>query len=282
MNVVGVQTLLPYGIVMACMVLLLSLFRLRKSLLGRLSVKGISIGNGQTMGRREEQDDYFSTATTLNGTIAVLADGISGLSNGRMASTIAVTTFIRQFLKVEKIQQIPAFFTKSARLSNQEILEQLRGSRGGTTLVAAVITQGNLYWGAVGDSILMVYRNGDFIQMNSKDTYELILEQRYLAGQITRADAISDPQKKRLINYLGFEGFRNMEVCREPYRLQKGDKVILCSDGVYETLTEIEIERILTQSRSTQDAAQAIIEAVEHKNKKNQDNATVVILENGW
>lgn len=57
----------------------------------------IEIGNGQTIGRRDEQDDYFSTAETNNGTIAVLADGISGLANGRMASTVAVNTFIEEF-----------------------------------------------------------------------------------------------------------------------------------------------------------------------------------------
>ncbi|MGV2806091.1 serine/threonine-protein phosphatase, partial [Clostridium perfringens] len=57
------------------------------------------IGNAQTIGKREEQDDYFSSSTTKIGTMAVIADGISGLSHGRMASTLAVTVFSREYLK---------------------------------------------------------------------------------------------------------------------------------------------------------------------------------------
>ncbi len=274
--------LLPYLLASAWIVVLGFLVGLRHHLVHRSSVNGMEIGNGQTIGRRQEQDDYFSTATTVHGTIAVLADGISGLSNGRMASTIAVTTFIRQFLKVDRVQELHAFFTKAARISNSEILHQLRGARGGTTLVAAVISDGRLYWGAVGDSILMVFRDGDFIRINQKDTYESILVERYLDNRITMEQVVANPQKKRLINYLGFEGFRSMAIGKEPFPLQAGDKVILCSDGVYEALTEVEMEQILSQDLPAHEAAEEIIAAVERKNFKNQDNATVVILEKGW
>lgn len=70
-----------------------------------------------------------------------------------------------------------------------------------------------------------------------------------------------------------------MEIGREAIKLNKGDKVCLYSDGVYNSLTEVEMERILSQKIAPYDIAQEIIEAVEQKRLKNQDNATIVILE---
>ncbi|GED57636.1 serine/threonine phosphatase stp [Brevibacillus formosus] len=276
------QGAIPYLIVLGVIIAITLLFRLRAALIRQEMNPVIQIGNGQTIGRREEQDDYFSTATSSHGTIAVLADGISGLANGRLASTLAVTTFIREFTKLDNPKHMSLFFSRAASLANSEILQALRGSRGGTTLVAGVIVEDKLYWGAVGDSIITVFRNGEFIPINQKDIYESVLEARFLSGEITKDEALEHPQKKQLINYLGYENFQNIEIGREPFPLEKGDKVILCSDGVYDTLTEMELEQILFQNIAAHDAADQIIEAVESKQKANQDNATILILEKGW
>ncbi|MFD2084549.1 PP2C family protein-serine/threonine phosphatase [Brevibacillus brevis] len=276
------QGAIPYLVVLGVIIAIALLFRLRAALIRQEMNPVIQIGNGQTIGRREEQDDYFSTATSSHGTIAVLADGISGLANGRLSSTLAVTTFIREFTKLDNPKHMSLFFSRAASLANSEILQALRGSRGGTTLVAGVIVEDKLYWGAVGDSIITVFRNGEFIPINQKDIYESVLEARFLSGEITKDEALEHPQKKQLINYLGYENFQNIEIGREPFPLEKGDKVILCSDGVYDTLTEMELEQILFQKIAAHDAADQIIEAVESKQKANQDNATILILEKGW
>ncbi|WP_429842095.1 PP2C family protein-serine/threonine phosphatase [Brevibacillus sp. FIR094] len=276
------QGAIPYLVVLGVIIAITLLFRLRAALIRQEKNPVIQIGNGQTIGRREEQDDYFSTATSSHGTIAVLADGISGLANGRLASTLAVTTFIREFTKLDNPKHMSLFFSRAASLANSEILQALRGSRGGTTLVAGVIVEDKLYWGAVGDSIITVFRNGEFIPINQKDIYESVLEARFLSGEITKDEALEHPQKKQLINYLGYDNFQNIEIGREPFPLEQGDKVILCSDGVYDTLTEMELEQILFQKIAAHDAADQIIEAVESKQKANQDNATILILEKGW
>ena len=271
---------IPYIIVLGLLIILSLLLLLRRSFTFQEGKLSIEIGNGQTIGRRKEQDDYFSTATTNNGTIAVLADGISGLKNGRLASTTVVSTFISEFLRLDRLDNINSFFGKVALQSNKQVIQQLNGASGGTTLVAAVIDkQGYLHWGAVGDSLITIFRDGEFIAVNQKHTFETVLEERFLAGEITKVEIQENPMKKRLINYLGYEGFKNMEIGRESIKLKKGDKVCLYSDGVYNSLTEVEMEKILTQNMAPYDAAQEIIEAVERKGRKNQDNATIVILE---
>ena len=243
----------------------------------------IEIGNGQTIGRRDEQDDYFSTAETNGGTIAVLADGISGLANGRMASTVAVNTFIEEFKKLSGLNMLEKFFKEAAFASNHMIVENLNGSNGGTTLVAAVIDDnGFLHWGAVGDSVITIFRNGEFKAINQKHIFESVLTERYISGEISQLEVQENPLKKRLINYLGYEGFKNMDIGKSPIQLNRGDKVCLFSDGVYDTLTEVEMEKILSQQATPYDIAQDMIKAVEQKRLKNQDNATIVILEKTW
>ncbi|NEW09802.1 serine/threonine-protein phosphatase [Paenibacillus sp. SYP-B3998] len=272
----------PYRILLSFAFVLFVLLVIRECLMRRKPNPQMEIGNGQTIGQRVEQDDYFSTIMNPHGTISVLADGISGLSGGRIASTQAVTTFVKEFLKLDNLSDISGYFTKAARVSNTEIMHSLKGVQGGTTLVAVIITDGLLYWGAVGDSLIKIFRNGEFIDVNHKDILESVLEERYVSGEITKAEALDSPKKNQLVNYLGYEAFKNIEICKEPIHLQKRDRVLLCSDGVTNTLTEVELEQLLSLPITAYDAAQAIIEAVERKELKHQDNATVVILEKGW
>lgn len=237
----------------------------------------ILIGNAQSMGRRTEQDDYFASTVTRVGTLAVLADGISGVAHGRMASTLAVSMFSREFLKLDDAGDIPGFFHKAALISNRSIIEQLGGAIGGTTLISTVICNHRLYWGAVGDSLILLFREGEFLHINAKDTFESVLESRYLAGEIGREDVSSNPMKNQLTNYLGYAGFQSMEI-GEPIPLEPGDVVVLCSDGIYDALTEVEMEQILMKGLSPQDSAEEMIACVERKSYKHQDNATVLIL----
>ncbi|GAA0137019.1 Stp1/IreP family PP2C-type Ser/Thr phosphatase [Paenibacillus sp. YSY-4.3] len=241
-------------------------------------IETVKIGNAQTIGKRDEQDDYFSSSTTRIGTMAAIADGISGLSHGRMASTLAVTMFSREYLKVDDPADIPEYFDKAALISNRAIMEQLGGATGGTTLVVGVVSGGLLHWGAVGDSMLILFRDGEFMPINSKHTLESVLEAKYLAGEISKEEAKENPNRNQLINYLGYGGFQSMEV-GEPVPLQANDTIILCSDGVYDAITEVEMEQILMQGLPPQDAAEEMISLIERKKYKHQDNATVIILQ---
>lgn len=274
-----------YVVILSALLVWIVLFFVRRTLIRRQSTttmtKGIHIGNGQSVGRREEQDDYFSSSTTSVGTLAVIADGISGLSNGRMASTLAVTLFSKEFLLLEKTEDFTDYFSKAATQSNSGILANLSGSNGGTTLVAAIVSSGVLHWAAVGDSMITVFRDGEFISMNSKHTVETLLREQVLSGQITKEEAEASPVRKHLVNYLGYEGFSSMEM-GEPFTLRKHDKIMLASDGIYDALSEVELEQLIKQKKPVEDIADDIIEQVDVKGLRNQDNATVIILEKGW
>lgn len=277
----GGNDMQPYFVVSGAAVLFAVLLMIRIRLTrssGSRTVSGIEIGNGQTIGSRSEQDDYFSSMTTTVGTLAVVADGISGLANGRMSSTLAVTTFTKAFAKLEDATNLNGYFAEAATQSNRGILQNLNGQGGGTTLAAVIVCGYQLHYGAVGDSLITIYRNGHFQTVNSKHTAETLLEERVLAGQMTSEEAKTSPVRNQLVNYLGYEGFESMELGSAPIRLYSGDHVLLCSDGIQEALTEIELEEIMRKGGTPQETADAMIDAINDKGFKSQDNATVLIL----
>lgn len=253
---------------------------IRTLLLRRGGKSEIEVGNAQTIGRRQTQEDAFATVVQDDRILAVLADGMGGYSYGRMASNLVVDTFKREFIRAGDNPPPPAvFFRNTAFLSNRLLLEENKGTKSGTTLVAALIVRNYLYWASIGDSAIVLFREGEFIHLNEKQTFQALLEKRYLAGEISREELVNHPKKKRLSNYIGFEGFRDIEINRQSLKLRRGDKVILCCDGVYNSLTELEMEKILSSNLGPHQAAEAVISLVEQKNIAQQDNATIIILE---
>ncbi|NLD47048.1 MAG: serine/threonine-protein phosphatase [Clostridiaceae bacterium] len=237
------------------------------------------IGNAQYIGTRQEQEDSFSTAEDKKVTLAVLADGMGGYSNGKLASSLAVDTFIQGFLNAESIYPVDQFLLNNANICNRAVLDKAKGKRMGSTIIAALISQGNLYWASIGDSAIVLFKNGEFINLNKKHIFEAVLEDQYVSGKITEDQLLSNPLKKRVTSYIGAEVLKEIDMNENPIKLRYGDKVLLCSDGVYNSMTEIEMEKILSKKNEPFNIAEEIIDTIRKKNLDKQDNATVVVLE---
>lgn len=276
----GVSGILIAGIVLFAVIVLvvISIF-LRKDALEFLKPKpGIVIGNAQTIGTREKQDDSFASYVSSYGTLAVVADGIGGFLNGDVASKITVNTFVEEFKKADVTGNITYYFQHAAKTANYEIRKKFEDVPCGTTLVSTLIIGNDLYWMSVGDSVIALFRDGRIIPVNRKQNVENWLEEQYFSGKIRREEAMDHPQSRRLMNYLGFDGFEGGEVSQRPVTLKKGDKVLLYSDGV-ETLNQIELENLLARKAPAYDLADDIIDAINRKNKKSKDNSTIIIIE---
>lgn len=252
---------------------------LRKDAIELLKPKPrIVIGNAQTIGTREKQDDSFASYVSDYGTLAVVADGIGGFLNGHIASKIAVNTFVEEFKKGDVTGNISYYFQHAAKTANYEIRKKFDDVPCGTTLVSTLIIGNEMYWMSVGDSVIALFRDGRIIPINRKQNVENWLEDQYFSGKIRREEAMDHPQSRRLMNYIGFDGFEGGEVSPRPVRLKKGDKVLLYSDGV-EVLNQIELENILARKAPAYDLADDIIDAINHKNKKSKDNSTIIIID---
>lgn len=235
------------------------------------------VGNAQTIGTREKQDDSFAVSIREYGIMALVADGIGGYINGKLASSITAETFMDEFEKRDVTNNLTYFFQKSAMLSNERIRDEFGETKGGTTLVAVVLKDDKLFWTSVGDSNIAVFRGGRLIMVNRKENVKNFMEDQYHAGAIAREEALNNNTDTRLVNYLGYDGFKKADESDRPIFLKKGDKVLIYSDGV-EVLGQIGLEKLLSKKTHPQKTADAIITQINAYKKKNKDNATIVIL----
>jgi len=261
-------------VLIACILIRLSRNRRGYGFGGKFTV---DVGNAQTIGTREKQDDSFATSITEYGILGIVADGIGGYLNGNLASRIAVDTFLDEFEKRDVTENLNYYFQKSAMLSNERIRDEFGEAKGGTTAVAVVLKADKMFWTSVGDSNISVFREGRIIAVNRKENVKNWLEDQYYAGSVRREDVLSSKADTRLVNYLGYDGFKKADESDRPIFLKKKDKILLYSDGV-EVLGQIELETILSKKMSAQKTADEIINAVNLKKKNKKDNATIVIF----
>ena len=244
-------------------------------------------GNAQDIGRRKEQQDDFGFSDIENsnmvlhaGVLALLTDGMGGLSLGREAGQLAKITMLMEYEKKSNEETIPQALERSLVAANEAVLQlaQGEGLEGeiGTTLVAAVIKDYDLYWISVGDSHLYLFRDGRLHQLNADHNYAQRLAHMVAAGTINKDEAENHVDRKALTSYLGLAHLTEVDQNLKPFPLENGDRVLLCSDGLYGTLTEDEIASSLL--KGPQEAAENLVEQVLAKQRHHQDNVTVAIL----
>ena len=250
---------------------------LRKDVLFKSEKGTIDIGNAQYIGTREKQDDSFGSCQREYGVVSIVADGIGGFVNGDIASKMTVETFLREFKKHDLTGNVNFYFQSSAQKANFEIRKKFEDTPCGTTVVVTYINRNQLYWFSVGDSNIAVYRNKRIIPVNRKENVENWLEEQYLSGKINKQETLDHPQSRRLMNYVGYDGFEGGQVGETPILLQSKDIVLLYSDGV-EVLSQIQLEDILSQKGTANDIAEKIIEAIKEKKVQSKDNATVIVI----
>ncbi|MGM0501364.1 MAG: PP2C family protein-serine/threonine phosphatase [Bacillota bacterium] len=239
----------------------------------------ITIANAQSKGKRKRQEDSFATIVDENKVLAVIADGMGGLHSGKEASELVTKNFMEQFCRKYNIDSVNQFLINTLHDSNQELLARSRPEKIGTTLVAAVLDENLLYWVAVGDSHLYLYRDKKLLQLNTDHVFANKLKTSYRAGEISRYQMLNHPQKDRLTSYLGINNLSELDYSVNPVEIKKKDKIVLCTDGIYNSLSRTELIKILGQEKNLQEIAEEIIDKVTAKEQPNQDNATIVVLE---
>ncbi|WP_028608392.1 PP2C family protein-serine/threonine phosphatase [Paenibacillus harenae] len=247
-------------------------------------------GNAQHIGAREEQQDAWCfspidnpEAIERHGVLAVLADGMGGFAMGGEAGRLAVQTMLSAYTGKTSDEPVPQALERSLREAGRAVYE-LAKQHGlewsvGTTLIAAAVKEGRLYWTSVGDSRIYLYRNGGLTQLTQDHVYANRLQERVRAGVMTQEEADTHPERQLLTSYLGIPKLVEIDANREPLLLQAGDWILLCSDGLYDVLSEpllAEAVRLPPQR-----AAEYILRQVLVWRRPYQDNATIAILAYG-
>ena len=242
-------------------------------------MNNINISNGQTQGRRGYQQDFFSTKYLDNGAVLfILADGMGGYKGGEIASKLAVETFQKEF-KVSN--DIAKSLNQSLEKSNEAIYQYKEKHKDvasmGTTLVVMYLLENNFQWISVGDSPLFLIRDNKIKRINANHSVAGLLELQVKASELTEKEAKDNPNKHMLTSALDGNDLTTIETSGL-IELKENDKIILASDGV-ETISMEEVLGIAISRESAEEVALKIIEAIESREKENQDNATLIYID---
>ena len=236
---------------------------------------GPDLGSSMTIGGREVQEDYVGTLATQAGLIAVLADGMGKAYGARIASRTAVETFLDLFRDYNAFDNPQYYFRKSFHTANRAILRELGDEGYGAASVGAAMIQDSwLFYAVVGNVKLCVYRGGDLVPVSAGHTLDVLAEESFRTGRLSREDALVMLENHRLYNYLGQDGFQDVEIFDRPIKLQQGDIIVLMSDGLYELIPWKEIEEVLASGQDCQSMAYSMIEKVNQNTAENKDMLT--------
>lgn len=235
------------------------------------------------VGTRKYQQDSYACIETPEGILAIVCDGMGGLEGGERASALAVRTLledyisgsiadIRKFLRNEVIR-IDSMVTKLCDSSGRPL-------GAGTTLAAVYSDNGCMDWISVGDSKIYVIRNNTIQCIVREHNYRMMLNDMYMKGEITLEQYRGEEHKaEALISFLGIGNVSLMDENEASLQLMQGDIILLCSDGLYKSLSEQMILAIISDNYfDMQRAADELTDAALRYSAKGQDNTTVVIL----
>lgn len=241
-------------------------------------VSGCETGASKTIGNREVQEDEYGISESEDGIMAVLADGMGKHYGGKIAGKTAVKVFLELFEDRNAFYNPQYYFRKAFQGANKEILKQLEKNQGSASVGAVMIKDRRLYYAVVGNVRVAVYRNRELVPVTSGHTIDVLAKQKYTEGKLTRQEAVTLLERHRLYNYVGQDGFRDVEFFDTPITLYGGEFVLLMSDGVYETAKWKDMEASLERGGSCQEKAFEIIELVNRGPEEEKDNAAVVVI----
>ena len=176
---------------------------------------------------------------------------------------------------------IPYFFLQGIKAIDRAIYEfpKEEGRGSGTTMAACIAEDNKLYWASVGDSRIYIIRGNQMQQVTRDHNYRLHLQEMVRTGQMSEEEAEAARQKEALISYLGMGNVSLMDINSQPFEMQYGDVVMLCSDGITKTLPDEQIKKIITADAvKPEQKAKALVDAATHLNSHSQDNTTAALI----
>jgi serine/threonine protein phosphatase PrpC len=207
------------------------------------------------------------------GDLFVVADGMGGRSSGEVASQLAADMVVEKYYTDAK-GDIPANLTFAIEAANKAICQradEVPAHRGmGTTAVAAVVREQELYVANVGDSRAYLVHDAEIEQITLDHSW---VEEEVQAGRMTPEQAKDHPQRNLLTRVLGVD--RRVDVDIFQRELKRGDIVVLCSDGLSEYVEADELREEVSQ----QPAKLAVKQLAKLANDRGgSDNISVIIV----
>jgi len=231
---------------------------------------------------RDNNEDFvgFWQPQTLeekrsHGAVAVLADGVGGLDRGEVASRMAVETSLTAFREAPEGKTPQQLLTQMFNEANLAVydkgMENHGKARMATTLSIAVLRNDEIVVGNVGDSRVYLVRKGEIRQLSTDHSY-VGMQQKF--GLISEQDAKTSEHRNVLTRSVGHEPVIRIDV--EETTAFKGDRVVLCSDGLYAYVADSEIADIVSRYSPAQACRQLVALA---EQRGTDDNLSIQVVQ---
>lgn len=239
------------------------------------------------IGDRESQQDSAGSCSDHDGRLllAVLCDGMGGLQDGEKASSAAVDLMLGHIR-----QEPPASVADSGDWLRRQMIaadgavsslkEGEDGMPGTGSTCVAVISDGRYFvWASVGDSSIRLIRRGQMVTLTRQHNYFLKLDEMLAGGEITEEEyRRRSPRGNALISFLGKGDLTLIDVS-EPVAWEEGDYLLLCSDGLYKSLTDEQMLAIVDEAGGdARIAAERLCREAYRLARHSQDNTTVILI----
>lgn len=247
----------------------------------------LSVSAASIMGSRAYQEDCLMYQVYEDGVLGVVCDGMGGLVHGAGASACAVDAVSEYFRTYPRNPaEMPGYWRDVIGHADERVaaLSDRTGrmNKCGTTVAAFFISDGRVTWASAGDSMIFLLRDGECMPLVRMHNYGLLLEERRRRGTILPEEYdVEMLQSEALISYLGMNGIDIWDCSEEPLELISGDKILLCSDGLYRELPIEKIREVFARCGGGQFERTAVelIRAVYKEKTENLDNISVLCLD---
>jgi len=229
-------------------------------------------------GGREKNEDRMGYCYTRDSGLFALADGMGGHPEGEMASQLALQTMAALYQRDARPKlDDPIRFLQDAIMAGHHQLLRYASEKGlidtpRTTIVACILQGNTAYWAHCGDSRLYLVRGEKLIARTRDHSYSEL--QATLSSVVPLNERYN---RNVLFTCLGSPGKPVVDTTG-PLVLQEGDRILLCSDGLWGTVEDEEITRTVA-ARPISDAVPELVEMALRNGGPKCDNVTVLAME---
>lgn len=223
---------------------------------------------------RDHNEDAFSCMSIGESVLFVVADGMGGHDAGEVASRMAVDTVGREVQNNVQGQEDPRkLLERAVQRANDAVAGAGtgKGNSMGTTLTLALVTQDRAYVANVGDSRTYWIENGSIRQITEDHS---LVAKLVSVGKLTREAARNHPRSNLLYRNIGSDG--PVKVDTFQLDLKKGGSLLLCTDGLWNELTDEEIHAICTAETNVKFVCARLVRTANERGGK--DNITAVVV----
>jgi len=230
--------------------------------------------------RTQNQDAYQIEDLDRNTKLCVVCDGMGGAKSGNVASTLAIDVFVQEIKRTwsasmtpSKIDQMLRGAVKLASFTVFDQAMQFEDFEGmGTTLTSALVNGRKVSVVNVGDSRVYAITKSGIKQLTRDHSLVQMMVER---GELTPEMARTYPGKNFITRAIGTEPVVECDLVHTT--LEKGDCLLLCSDGLSNMMDDQEILFEVVHGANKQECCQRLLDIA--KNRGAPDNVTSILIQ---